>query len=68
MLAEKSKQQEELLTEYEEYELRNKEMESEVSLLRSQVASVTDELKVYLWVCAEYTVCYTVVIMHKCDH
>lgn len=46
MLAEKSKQQEELLAEYEEYEFQNKQMESEVSLLRSQVASVTDELKV----------------------
>ena len=46
MLAEKAKQQEEMLVEYDEFEAHNKDMESEVELLRAQVDSIKEELKV----------------------
>ena len=46
MLAEKAKQQEEMLVEYDEFETHNKDMESEVELLRAQVDSIKEELKV----------------------
>lgn len=46
MLAEKAKQQEEMLVEYDEFEAQNKDRESEVELLRAQVDSIKDELKV----------------------
>ena len=46
MLAEKAKQQEEMLVEYDEFEAQNKDRESEVELLRAQVDSIIDELKV----------------------
>lgn len=46
MLAEKTKQQEEMLVEYDENEVHNKDLESEVELLRAQVGSMKDELKV----------------------
>lgn len=46
MLAEKAKQQEEMLVEYDEFEAQNKDRESEGELLRAQVDSIKDELKV----------------------
>lgn len=46
MLAEKAKQQEEMLVEYDESEANKKDLESEVDLLRAQVDSMKDELKV----------------------
>lgn len=46
MLAEKAKQQEEMLVEYDEFESHSKDMESEVELLRAQVDSIKEELKV----------------------
>ena len=46
MLAEKAKQQEEMLVEYDEFDAHNKDMESEVELLRAQVDSIKEELKV----------------------
>ena len=46
MLAEKAKQQEEMLVEYDESETKHKDLESEVDLLRAQVDSIKDELKV----------------------
>ena len=46
MLAEKAKQQEEMLVEYDEFEAHSKGMESEVELLRAQVDSIKEELKV----------------------
>ena len=46
MLAEKAKQQEDLLVEYDENEARNKDFENEVALLHAQVDSIKDELKV----------------------
>ena len=46
MLAEKAKQQEEMLVEYDDCEAQNKDMESEVELLRAQVDSMKEELKV----------------------
>lgn len=46
MLAEKAKQQEEMLVEFDEFEAHNKDMESEVELLRAQVDSIKEELKV----------------------
>ena len=46
MLAEKAKQQEEMLVEYDENEAQHKDLESEVELLRAQVDSMKDELKV----------------------
>lgn len=46
MLAEKAKQQQEMLVEYDEFEAHNKDMESEVELLRVQVDSIKEELKV----------------------
>lgn len=46
MLAEKAKQQEEMLVEYDESEAQNKDLESEVELLRAQVDSMKEELKV----------------------
>lgn len=49
MLAEKAKQQEEMLVEYDENEVHNKDLESEVELLRAQVSSMKDELKVGYW-------------------
>lgn len=45
MLAEKAKQQQEMLVEYDEFEAHNKDMESEVELLRAQVDSIKEELK-----------------------
>lgn len=47
MLAEKSKQQEELLAEYEEQLTQSKETESEINLLNTQVYSIKEELKVW---------------------
>lgn len=49
MLAEKAKQQEEMLVEYDETEAQHKDLESEVDLLRAQVDSMKDELKVSCW-------------------
>lgn len=46
MLAEKAKQQEEMLLEYDESEANKKDLESELDLLRAQVDSMKDELKV----------------------
>ena len=46
MLAEKAKQQEEMLVEYDENEAQHRDLESEVELLRAQVDSMKDELKV----------------------
>lgn len=46
MLAEKAKQQEEMLLEYVESEANKKDLESELDLLRAQVDSMKDELKV----------------------
>lgn len=46
MLAEKAKQQEEMLLEYDESEANKKDLESEIDLLRAQVDSMKDELKV----------------------
>lgn len=51
MLAEKAKQQEEMLVEYDEFEAHNKDMESEVELLRAQVDSIKEELKVGCLIC-----------------
>lgn len=51
MLAEKAKQQEEMLVEYDEFEAHNKDMESEVELLRAQVDSIKEELKVGCSIC-----------------
>lgn len=45
MLAEKAKQQEEMLLEYEEGEANRKDLESELDLLRAQVDSMKAELK-----------------------
>ncbi|XP_032220139.1 cilia- and flagella-associated protein 157 isoform X2 [Nematostella vectensis] len=45
MLAEKSKQQEQMLQEYEEQQTGQGAVESEVQLLRAQVNSIKDELK-----------------------
>ena len=46
MLAEKAKQQEEMLLEYDESEANKKDLEGELDLLRAQVDSMKDELKV----------------------
>ena len=46
MLAEKAKQQEELLVEYEESQAQQQELESEAQVLRAQVESMKGELKV----------------------
>lgn len=46
MLTEKAKQQEEMLVEYDEGEAQQKDLESELDLLRAQVDSMKDELKV----------------------
>lgn len=46
MLAEKAKQQEEMLVEYDENEAQHRDLESEIELLRAQVDSMKDELKV----------------------
>lgn len=60
MLAEKAKQQEEMLLEYDESEANKKDLESELDLLRAQVDSMKDELKVsvipffFICVCWEY--------------
>ncbi|XP_015753145.1 PREDICTED: uncharacterized protein C9orf117 homolog [Acropora digitifera] len=45
MLAEKAKQQEELLVEYDENDSHHKDVDSEMELLRAQVDSLKDELK-----------------------
>lgn len=49
MLAEKAKQQEELLVEYDENDSHHKDVDSEMELLRAQVDSLKDELKVGWW-------------------
>ena len=46
MLTEKAKQQEEMLVEYDEGEAQQKDLESGLDLLRAQVDSMKDELKV----------------------
>ena len=46
MLAEKAKQQEELLVEYDENDSHHRDVDSEMELLRAQVDSLKDELKV----------------------
>mgnify|MGYP001792934829 CR=1 FL=1 len=46
MLADKAKQQEELIHEYEEQNGRNRDIDSEMDLLRLQVDSMMNELKV----------------------
>ena len=56
MLAEKAKQQEEMLVEYDEFEAHNKDMESEAELLRAQVDSIKEELKVG-WSKCHWTLC-----------
>lgn len=45
MLAEKAKQQEELLVEYDENDSHHRDVDSEMELLRAQVDSLKDELK-----------------------
>lgn len=60
MLAEKAKQQEEMLLEYDKSEANKKDLESELDLLRAQVDSMKDELKVsvipfvFICVCWKY--------------
>lgn len=51
MLTEKAKQQEEMLVEYDESEAQQKDLESEVDLLRAQVDSMKDELRVSILIC-----------------
>lgn len=51
MLTEKAKQQEEMLVEYDEGEAQQKDLESELDLLRAQVDSMKDELKVSTLMC-----------------
>ena len=46
MLAEKAKQQEEMILDFEEHEAQSRDTESEVQLLKAQVESMKDELKV----------------------
>ena len=51
MLTEKAKQQEAMLVEYDESEAQQKDLESELDLLRAQVDSMKDELKVSTLMC-----------------
>lgn len=53
MLTEKAKQQEEMLVEYDESEAQQKDLESEVDLLRAQVDSMKDELRVSILMCEQ---------------
>ena len=53
MLTEKAKQQEEMLVEYDESDAQQKDLESEVDLLRAQVDSMKDELRVSLLMCKQ---------------
>lgn len=53
MLTEKAKQQEEMLVEYDESEAQQKDLESEVDLLRAQVDSMKDELRVRILMCEQ---------------
>jgi cell shape-determining protein MreC len=70
MLAEKSKQQEELLAEYEDQMMQNKETESEIYLLQSQVSSIREELKVYMSSQYQYiaTLSIAVAFTKLCQH